>query len=100
MLPSSHPAIRLLHRYFTASGGLNLLNQNRFAGQLDAILVVDRDDFHFDLVADLADVCDRLHEAVGQFADVAQSVFAGSDFDEGTEVLDRASPCRCKCGRP
>ena len=58
--------------------------------QLDAVLIIDSDDLHFELVADLADIADRLHEAFGQFADVAQAVLTGSDLDEGTEVLDRA----------
>ena len=58
--------------------------------QLDAVLIIDGDDLHFELVTNLADVADRLHEAFGQFANVAQAVLARSDFDEGTEVLDRA----------
>ena len=42
------------------------------------------------IVADLADVADAGDVAVGQFADVAEAVFAGQDFDERTEVLDAA----------
>src|SRR5579883_1133208 len=68
--------------------GLLQLAQGGLAAELDAVLLVDRDHLDLDLVADFAYVAHALHVAVGQFANVAQAVFAGQDFDERAKVLD------------
>ena len=58
------------------------------AAEFDAVLIVDGQDFDLHGVAHLADVGDAVDVFVGQFADVAESVFSGDDFHEGPEVLD------------
>src|SRR5690606_37677722 len=60
------------------------------AAQLDAVLLVDGDDFDPQVIADLANLVDVLDVSFGELADVAQSVFAGSDLDKRTEILDAA----------
>src|ERR1051326_3359459 len=66
-----------------------LLAQHGLPGELDAIVIVNRDDFHSHLVTDLAHVFDAADELVVQLADVAQTVASWQDFDEGAEVFDR-----------
>ena len=62
-------------------------HQNSLARQLDAVLVVYSDHFDFERVTNFADVRHVLHEAIGQFADVAQSVLARRNLDEGAKSL-------------
>src|SRR5262249_40918810 len=59
------------------------------ARQLDAVVLVDGDHLHLQLVADLDHVLDPPDVLVVQLADVAQAVAARDDLDEGAEVLDR-----------
>ena len=52
-------------------------------------MIVDGDDLNQHHVADPADVVDVADVAAGHFADVDQTVFAGEDFNERAEFLDR-----------
>ena len=61
----------------------------RLARQLHAALVVDGDDLHLHLVADLHHVVDAADVARIEFGDVAQPVAARGDLDERAEFLDR-----------
>jgi hypothetical protein len=70
--------------------GHTQLFQSATSRQLDAVAVIDVNDFHLHLVADLADVIDTADVAAGEFADVAQPIAARQDFDERAEVLDAA----------
>ena len=58
------------------------------AAQLDAVLVVDADDLHLDLVAHPDHVIDAADVAVVEFRDVAQAVAARRNLDERAELLD------------
>src|SRR5207302_514585 len=75
-------------RLATTGRSAPLLTQHSLARQLDAVLVVDGDDLDLHDVADLAHIFDLVHVLVVQLADVAESVTAGKDFNEGAEVLD------------
>src|SRR6516164_11337443 len=66
--------------------------EEHLARQLDPVLIVDGDDLDLQLVAHLAHAINSVHELVVQFADVAQAVAPGKNFDEGAEVLDRSHP--------
>src|SRR5262249_61752516 len=66
-----------------------LLPQQHLARQLDAIVLVDGDHLHLDLVAKFDNVLDLPDILVVQFADVAEAIAARGDLDEGSEVLDR-----------
>src|SRR5262249_22138987 len=68
---------------------LGLLPQQRLARQLDAVVLVDGDHLHLDLVAELDHVLDLADVLVIQLADVTQTVAARRDLDEGPEILDR-----------
>src|SRR5262245_54283754 len=56
-----------------AALALGLLAQQRLARQLDAVVLVDGDHLHLDLVADLDHVLDLADVLVVQLADVAQA---------------------------
>jgi hypothetical protein len=64
--------------------------QSAATGQLDAIAVIDVDDLNLHLIAHLADVINTANVAAGEFADVAQPIASGQDFDERAEVLNAA----------
>jgi len=68
--------------------GLALFLHGGLATEFDAALVVDEDDLHANLVADVDDVIDVLDVLVGKLGDVAKSVGFGGDFDERAEFLD------------
>src|SRR5207248_907940 len=81
---------RLLRRRWGAAFGRRVLvSQHRLARQFHAVVLVDGDDLHLDLVADAHHVFDLADVLVVQLADVAQSIAAGRDLDEGAEILDR-----------
>ena len=58
------------------------------ATELDAAFVVHADAFDPNGIADFDDVLGPVYAEVGEFRDVAKSILAGQDFDEGTELLD------------
>ncbi len=58
------------------------------ARELYAALLIDRDDLHRDLVADLDHVGNAADIALVQLADVAQAVLSLGDFDERAKILD------------
>jgi hypothetical protein len=51
-------------------------------------MVVDVDDQDFHRVSDSAHGVHAGNVTIGQFADVAQSIFARKDFHKGAEVAD------------
>jgi hypothetical protein len=69
-------------------------------------VIVDVDDQYLHGVPDTADRVDAGDISVGQFADVAQAIFAREDFDERAEVanagddsvVDLADLDRCGAG--
>src|SRR5690606_26016253 len=56
--------------------------------QLHAVVVVDVDHQHPHPVSHSANIRHTTHVLVGQFADVAETIATGQDFDERTKVLD------------
>lgn len=60
--------------------------KQRLAGKLHAVLVVDPDHLHGDLVADLNHLLDAADVAVVEFRDVAEPVAARSDLDERARI--------------
>ena len=62
--------------------------QDRLAGQLEPALIVDGNQLDGKMIADFADFIDALDVAVGQFADMAESLDAGGHFDKRPEFLD------------
>ena len=71
-----------------ADGGFVALFHRGFAAQFDAAFIVDADALDPDHVAHLDHVLGAVHAEVGEFADVAEAVLAGQDFDEAAEFLD------------
>ena len=59
-----------------------------FAAEFDAALVVNADAFDPDGVADFDNVLDFVHAELGEFGDVAESIFARKNLDEGAEFFD------------
>src|SRR5438128_2009874 len=69
-----------------------LFAQEHLPRKLDSILIVDRNHFHAQHVADLADFVYPADIAFGEFRNVTESVAPGQDFDERPEILDRCDP--------
>ena len=67
-----------------ASRGLGLVKTI----ERDLAAIVDLDDDDLDLVADVEDVLDLLHAALGDAGDVQQAVLTRQQVDEGAEGLD------------
>ena len=67
-----------------ASRGLGLIETIK----RDLTAIVDLDDDDLDLVADVEDVLDLLHAALGDAGDVQQAVLTRQQIHEGTEGLD------------
>src|SRR5262245_55248215 len=68
------------------------LVQQRLARQFHAVLIVDGDHFHLEHIADLAHVLDAIDIRHIQFADVAKTIAARQNLNEGAEFLDRGNP--------
>ena len=67
-----------------AGGSLGLVDTI----ERDLALLVDLDNLDVNLIANVKDVLDLLHAALGHTGDVQQAVLAGKQLDEGAEGLD------------
>jgi len=61
-------------RLTTSLGRLILFAQERFARELDPVLIINGNHFDLKMVADLADTLHLIHVLVIQLADVAKPV--------------------------
>ena len=61
-----------------------------FTAELDAILLIDRNDFHLNFVANAADVRDAAHVFVRQFTNVTEAIASRKNFDKRAEILNAA----------